>query len=72
LQTERYIRLHLLLTDGLNVAEQEHRELLRLYTLRATEQAVEFLKEHIMGTGRALLLALRKHRAQASSQAPPI
>jgi DNA-binding GntR family transcriptional regulator len=67
LQTERYIRLHLLLTDGLNVAEQEHRELLRLYTLRATEQAVEFLKEHIMGTGRALLLALRKHRTQASS-----
>lgn len=67
LQTERYIRLHLLLTDGLNVAEQEHRELLRLCTLRATQQAVEFLKEHIMGTGRALLLALRNHRAQASS-----
>ena len=62
-QTERYIRLHLLLTDGLGLAEQEHRELLRLCALRETEQAVAFLHEHISGTGRALLVALRNHRA---------
>jgi DNA-binding GntR family transcriptional regulator len=71
LQTERYIRLHLLLTDGLGVAEREHRELLRLCALRATEQAVAFLNEHILGTGRALLLALRNHRAKAQPQSLP-
>jgi DNA-binding GntR family transcriptional regulator len=67
LQTERYIRLHLLLTDGRGVAEQEHRELLRLCALRETEQAVAFLHEHISGTSRALLTALRTHRAGAQT-----
>lgn len=65
LQTERYVRLHLLLTDGLGAAEQEHRELLRLCALRETDQAVAYLNEHISGTGRALLAALREHRARA-------
>jgi DNA-binding GntR family transcriptional regulator len=66
-QTERYLRLHLLLTDGLGVAEKEHRELLRLCALRQTEQAVAFLNEHISGTCRALLAALLNHRAGAQS-----
>jgi DNA-binding GntR family transcriptional regulator len=65
LQTERYVRLHLLLTDGLGVAEREHRELLRLCALRETDQAVAFLNEHILSTGRTLLVALRNHRARA-------
>jgi DNA-binding GntR family transcriptional regulator len=65
LQTDRYVRLHLVLTDGLGVAEQEHRELLRLCALRETDQAVAFLHEHISSTGRALTAALRNHRARA-------
>jgi DNA-binding GntR family transcriptional regulator len=67
LRTERHVRLHLVLTDGLGVAEQEHRELLRLCALRETDQAVAFLHEHISSTGRALTAALRNHRARAQA-----
>jgi DNA-binding GntR family transcriptional regulator len=65
LLTERYVRLHLVLTDGVGVAEREHRELLRLCALRETDQAVAFLGEHISGTGRALVAALRNHRSKS-------
>ncbi len=63
LQTERYVRLHLLLTHGAHEAEREHKELLRLCALRDIEAAVAFLREHILATGRTLLTALRSHRA---------
>jgi len=66
LQTERYIRLHLVLTDGLQAAEREHREILRLYALRATDEAVAFLRTHILDTGRSLVIALRQQRAATS------
>lgn len=58
-QTDRYIRLHLLLTHGVDEAEQEHRELLRLCTLRDAERAVPFLRGHIVNAGRSLLARLR-------------
>jgi DNA-binding GntR family transcriptional regulator len=63
LQIERYVRLHLLLTQGADEAVREHRELLRLCAARATEDAVAYLRQHILGTGRNLLSALRAHRA---------
>jgi DNA-binding GntR family transcriptional regulator len=66
LQTERYIRLHLVLTDGLQAAEREHREILRLYALRATDEAVAFLRTHILDAGRSLVIALRQQRAATS------
>jgi len=65
LQTDRYIRLHLLLTRAHDEAEQEHRELLRLCTLRDAERAVPYLREHIRNAGRTLLMALRNSRAAA-------
>lgn len=63
LQTERYVRLHLLLTGNLDEAERDHREILRLCALRQADQAAAFLKEHILNTSRSLLIALRSHRA---------
>ena len=63
LQIERYVRLHLLLTHGADEAVREHRELLRLCAARATDDAVAYLRQHILGTGRNLLSALRAHRA---------
>lgn len=63
LQVERYIRLHLLMTDGLDTAEREHREILRLCALRDAEAAVAFLKLHILDAGRTLVMALRQARA---------
>jgi DNA-binding GntR family transcriptional regulator len=61
-QTDRYIRLHLLLTHAIEKAEQEHREILRLCTLRDAERAVPYLREHILNASRTLLLALRESR----------
>ena len=65
LQVERYIRLHLLATDGIDNAEREHREILRLCALRDTEAAVAFLKLHILDAGRNLVAVLRQERAAA-------
>jgi DNA-binding GntR family transcriptional regulator len=67
LQTDRYIRLHLLLTRAIGRAEKEHRELLRLCALRDAARAVPYLKEHISSAGRTLLVALRKSRASAAA-----
>lgn len=67
LQTERYIRLHLVLTDGLEAAEREHREILRLYALRATDEAVAYLRTHILDAGRSLVVALRQQRASPAA-----
>ncbi len=65
LQIERYMRLHLVLTDGLEDAEHDHRQILRLCTLRRADEAAAFLREHILGAGQNLLIALRSHRAGA-------
>ena len=62
LQTDRYIRLHLLLTRAIDKAEKEHRELLRLCALRDVARAVPYLREHISSASRTLLVALRKSR----------
>jgi DNA-binding GntR family transcriptional regulator len=63
LQTDRYVRLHLLLTQGADEAVREHHELLRLCAMRDADAAVAYLREHILGTGRNLVAALRAHRA---------
>jgi DNA-binding GntR family transcriptional regulator len=59
-QTDRYIRLQLLLTGAIADAEEEHRELLRLCVARDAESAVLFLRKHISTAGRNLLAALRE------------
>jgi DNA-binding GntR family transcriptional regulator len=66
LQTDRYIRLHLFLTQALDKAETEHRELLRLCIARDVTRAVPYLKEHISSAGRTLLALIRKSRAAAT------
>jgi DNA-binding GntR family transcriptional regulator len=63
LQIERYLRLHLLLTDSVDKADREHRELLRLCESGNVEGATKLLKQHIQNAGRSLLTALRKHRS---------
>jgi len=63
LQVERYIRLHLLMTDGLEAAEREHREILRLCALRDADGAAAFLRAHILDAGRNLVAVLRRERA---------
>jgi DNA-binding GntR family transcriptional regulator len=62
IQTDRYIRLHLLLTHAIDRAEKDHREILRLCKARDAARAVSYLREHIMDAKRTLLLALKKNR----------
>ncbi len=67
LQIERYVRLHMLLTQGADAAVREHHELLRLCAVRAVDEASAYLREHILATGRNLVLALRAHRATSGT-----
>ena len=67
LQTDRYIRLQLLLTAGIDDAEVEHRELLRLCAAKNAERAAKYLRKHILAAGRNLLVALRKSRAASAA-----
>lgn len=67
LQTERYIRIHLVMTHGLEAAQSEHRELLRLCAMRDINGAAVHLREHILSTGRALVAGLRSYRAGEST-----
>lgn len=62
-QTDRYIRLHLLLTHRLDEAEEDHREILRLCASRNVKSAVAYLKKHVLSTSRDLMAALRTSRA---------
>jgi DNA-binding GntR family transcriptional regulator len=67
LQTDRYIRLQLLLTRGIEDAEKEHRELLRLCKRGDAERATAYLRKHILNAGRNLLAELRKSRAASAA-----
>jgi DNA-binding GntR family transcriptional regulator len=61
-QTDRYIRLLLILTGALADAEQEHREILRLCKARDAKLAVLTLRRHILDAGRNLLIAIKHSR----------
>ena len=62
-QTDRYIRLQTFLTDALEQAELEHRELFRLYAARNAEQAVPYLRDHILNVKQKLLAAISRSRS---------
>ncbi|UQY33029.1 GntR family transcriptional regulator [Pseudomonas fulva] len=67
IQTDRYIRLQLLLTEGKEEAEIDHRELLKLCEARDTKKAVKFLRQHINEAGTNLLKVLGKKRGKSAS-----
>lgn len=62
IQTDRYIRLQLLLTAGKKEAEVDHRELLKLCEKGETKKAVQFLRKHIQRAGNDLVTLLKKKR----------
>ncbi|MFJ2331229.1 GntR family transcriptional regulator [Pseudomonas helleri] len=65
-QTDRYIRLQLLLTAGKKEAELEHRELLRLCEKGDVKKAVQFLRKHIHDAGHNLVALLKKKRPKGA------
>jgi len=62
-QTDRYIRLQMFLTDALEQAELEHRELFRLYADSNAEAAVPYLRAHILNAKEKLLVAISRSRS---------
>lgn len=63
-QTDRYIRLQLLLSGDVANAEQEHRELLALCRARDARRAVPYLRRHILSAAKSPVL--RGARAAAA------
>ena len=54
IKSDRYIRLQLLLTSGIDKAEAEHSELLELCKQRDKQAASALLKKHILEAGQAI------------------
>ncbi len=67
-QTDRYIRLQLLLTDAFAAAEEEHREILRLCIEKNVEEAIPYMRKHILNAGRNLLVAIKGSRSADSAR----
>jgi DNA-binding GntR family transcriptional regulator len=58
IQTDRYIRLQLLVTGELANAQDDHREILALCRKRDVHQAVALVRQHILTAGAHLTAAL--------------
>ncbi|MDQ3558879.1 MAG: GntR family transcriptional regulator [Pseudomonadota bacterium] len=62
-QTDRYIRLQMVLTDAVAQAEKEHRELFRLYAEGDADKATPYLRGHILNAKQDLIVAISKSRS---------
>jgi DNA-binding GntR family transcriptional regulator len=61
--TDRYTRMQLALTDGVNRAHREHTELVDLCRSGRVEQACALLGDHILNAGTALQAFIAEHSA---------
>ncbi len=64
--SERYVRMHILLAGGLTRAPEEHRTLLGLCRAKKTQQACEYLKEHILSAKNDIKQLLVKMEGEQS------
>ncbi len=62
-QTDRYIRMQLVVTQAIKQAEEDHRELLRLCERRDGERVVAFLEKHILSAKGDLLEIVKQRRS---------
>jgi DNA-binding GntR family transcriptional regulator len=60
--TDRYTRLQLVLTSGVERARAEHAQLLKLCRLGDAQEAGDLLRRHVQMAGADLLAFLRQHR----------
>lgn len=65
-QTDRYVRLQLVLTSAIELAERDHRELLRLCREKDRKQAGAYLAKHINDAKHALLTAMKARTNRAA------
>jgi len=62
---ERYTRLQLYLTHGINRANEEHHQILELCRQRNVPDACKLLKQHIQYAGQSLKQALQERRSSS-------
>jgi DNA-binding GntR family transcriptional regulator len=60
---ERYQRVQLTITNGLERANKEHRAILKACVARDADMAAELTRRHILGASRSLTDFLREHRS---------
>jgi DNA-binding GntR family transcriptional regulator len=65
-QTDRYVRLQLVLTSAIEPATRDHRELLRLCREKDRKRAGTYLAKHINDAKNALLAAMRARKSLAA------
>lgn len=59
---DRYLRIQLLLTNGMSQADQEHTAILAACRGKRIGMATKILKRHILEAGRSLVLCLQRER----------
>lgn len=62
--SERYVRMHILLAGGIKTAPEEHRELLELCKAKKVDEACVFLKKHITNAKNDIKQLLIKHESK--------
>lgn len=63
--SERYVRMHILLAGGINTAPEEHRKLLQLCRDKDITGACDYLKHHILSAKDGIKALLLKLEADA-------
>jgi DNA-binding GntR family transcriptional regulator len=63
----RYHQLHMVITGAVQKARHDHRRLVELCAEKRTDEAVNFLRHHILQAGEALIARL----TQVSDEKPP-
>jgi DNA-binding GntR family transcriptional regulator len=67
---ERYTRLQLYLTHGIQRANREHHEILELCRMRDVNNACVLLREHILHAGQSLKQVLEEQRSRSAASVP--
>ena len=69
-QSDRYLRMQLVLTHGESRAIDEHRAILAAVAAHDTKQAAALMRQHILGAGRLLVRFVSSERQAAEKIAP--
>lgn len=64
--SDRYIRMHLLLAGGVKKADPEHSKILMLCRQRKVESACALLRQHILGAADEIIELVLKHEANSN------
>lgn len=69
-QSDRYLRMQLVLTRGESRASDEHHAILAAVSARDVKHASHLMRQHILGAGRRLVRFISTGRELATAEAP--